>query len=385
MASFAEIVLHKRPIEAFSAAGLMGAGRRMQHMHSLPPSRVKLPELETGRHFLEKWQLRELPDQGVWRQDHYDSVAPPIFVLHNALVHSSAGIIALGDQVIEETLAHTSPDRHAFRGLAKGVAIRTGDIRRLPGAHICLLAGGEGNYYHSMLLGLARLACVPENYQAAAASLLVPRGAARQMEALALLDPMPSLVIQDIGRDETLAVETLILPLTVCGDSVYHPCVAEFFAAISLGVPPPPKRLPRLIYIDRRNSRLRPLMNENELVAALARIGFVPVQPETMSVADQVRLFRGADVVVAPHGAALTNLGFCRPGTQIIELLMDAYCNWCFRNLAGLMQLRYDCVLGRARRPWRDLDVAFHLTPWEISVNHVVAAVAQTVDQLAAA
>ena len=180
-------------------------------------------------------------------------------------------------------------------------------------------------------------------------------------------------------------VETLILPLSVCGDSVFHPCVADFFSAISTSVPPPRRRLPRRIYIDRRGSALRPLRNEAELIAALARLGFVAVDPESMSLMDQVRLFRAADVIVAPHGAALTNLGFCRPGTQVLELLMDAYCNWCFRNLAGLMQLRYDCVLGRARQPWRELDYAFHVTPWDISVNHVVAAVAQTVEHLAAA
>ena len=108
------------------------------------------------------------------------------------------------------------------------------------------------------------------------------------------------------------------------------------------------------------------------------------VRPETLSVADQVRLFRGAEVIVAPHGAALTNLGFCRPGTQVIELLMDAYCNWCFRNLAGLMQLRYDCVLGLAHRPWPELDATVHRAPWRISVNHVVAAVAQCMEQAAA-
>ena len=143
--------------------------------------------------------------------------------------------------------------------------------------------------------------------------------------------------------------------------------------------------MPNRLYIDRRGTRLRRLGNEDELAAALARMGFVAVRPETMSFADQVRLFRGADMIVAPHGAALTNLGFCRPGTQVIELLMDAYCNWCFRHLAGLMRLRYDCVLGRARPPWRELDLAFHLTPWEISVTHVIAAVAQTMDQRAAA
>ena len=52
-----------------------------------------------------------------------------------------------------------------------------------------------------------------------------------------------------------------------------------------------------------------------------------------------------------------------------------------FRHLAALMQLSYDCVLGRARRPWRELDLSLHLSPWEVSVNHVVAAVAQSVDQ----
>jgi capsular polysaccharide biosynthesis protein len=385
MTWLAEIALHRRPIESFLAAGLMGPGRPVQHCHSLPPARIPLSRLNTGRHFLESWQLRELPDQGLWRQDHYDSVAPPLFVLHNALVHSSAGIIAVNDQAICETMTHIDPDRHAYRSLAKGIAIPAGDVKRLPGAHISLLAGGEDNYYHSLLLGLARLAGVPDNYQAAAASLLVPRGATRALEALALFDPMPSLHIREVDPTETLAVETLILPLTVCGDSVYHPCVAEFFRTMSTNVPPTSRRLPRRIYIDRRNSSLRPLLNENELVAALEREGFVAVQPDSMSLADQVRLFRAAEVVVAPHGAALTNLGFCRPGTKIIELLMDAYCNWCFRNLAGLMQLDYDCVLGRARQPWRELDLAFHATPWEISVNHVVAAAAQTVDHLAAA
>jgi hypothetical protein len=62
----AELVLHRRPIEAFAAAGLMGPGKAMQHVHSLGPARVALPQLDRGQHFLEQWNLRELPDQGLW-------------------------------------------------------------------------------------------------------------------------------------------------------------------------------------------------------------------------------------------------------------------------------------------------------------------------------
>jgi capsular polysaccharide biosynthesis protein len=300
-------------------------------------------------------------------------------------VHSSAGIIAVGDQVIAETLSHTEPSIHGYRNLVKGIAIRRGRTRRLAGTHIAALAGGETNYYHSMMLSLVRLAAVPDNYLAASASLLVPRGAVAQPEVLALLDLLPSLAVEEIGHDETLLVETLVFPLSVCGDSTYHPCVGDFFRRVSANVPPGKTRLPRRFYVDRRCSPVRPLTNEDELIRALAPLGIVPVRPESMSVADQVRLFRNAELILAPHGAGLTNIGYARPGCIVIELLMDAYVNWCYRHLAALMRLRYDCVLGRARKPWGELDLQFHLTPWTVSVNHVVAAAAQAMGEAALA
>lgn len=384
MAVFTELVLHSRGIEALAGLGLLGPGRPVEHVHSLGPVDVALPPLAAGAAFLAHWPVRELPDQGAWRLGHYQSFAPPLFLVHGALVHSAAGIVAVGDQALAETLAHTVPERHGFRRLAKGIAIRGGGVRRLMGAWISLLAGGEGNYFHSLLLGLARISAVPENYLAAAAGILVPRGAARQREVLALMDLLPSLQIVEVAPAETLLVETLILPLSVCGECTFHPCVSEFFGTISTSVPAPQNSLPRRLYIDRRGSRLRRLVNEDALCEALARLGFVAVRPELLSVVDQVRLFRAADMIVAPHGAALTNLGFCRPGTRVIEVLMDAYCNWCFRNLAGLAGLQYDCIIGRALQPWPDLGPAVHATRWEVSINHVVAAVAQSTELAAA-
>jgi capsular polysaccharide biosynthesis protein len=385
MASIGETILRHRSIEDLERAGLLGPGKPVQHAHSIGAVRIPVPPLSAGALFLENWQSRELPDQDVWRQPYYESVAPPMFVLHDVLVHSSAGIVAVGDQVISETLAHTRPEAQNYRNLARGIAIKRRSHRELGGVHITVLAAGADNYYHSMLLGLARLAAVPENYQAAAAGLLVPQGGMRQRDMLPLMDLMPSMVVHDVAPDETLRVETLILPLSVSGDSAYHPCVAEFFRSISTNVPPSSERMPRRIYLDRRGSPMRKLVNENALVAALERMGFVAVDPGLMSIPDQIRLFRGAEVIVAPHGASLTNLGFCRPGCVVVELLMDAYVNWCFRHLAALMHLNYDCVIGRAQRPWPELDLNVHTTPWQISVNHVVAAIAQSVEQRQAA
>jgi hypothetical protein len=371
-----ETILHQRSITT-----LLESGAPVQHVHSLGPARIAVPPLPTGRHFFENWPVRELPRQGLWEAEFYDSFAPPVFVLNNVLLHSSAGILAVGDTVIEESLAHANAQDHRFRPLVRGIALPPGDVIDLPGTHVSLLAAGEKEYRHAMLHGLARLTAVPENYLLAAESLLVAQGGIAQSDALDLFDLLPTLSVRPVAADETLRVETLIFPLSVCGESVYHPCLLDFFAKISANVRQGAARLPRRIYLDQRGTGLRPLRNENAVIEALEEHGFVPVRLDGLSLADQVRLFRQAEAVVSPHGSELTNLGFCRPGCLVVECLMDAYVDWSYRNLAALADLRYDCVLGRAAKPWGELDLQFHCTSWEISVNHVVAAVAHSLDE----
>jgi capsular polysaccharide biosynthesis protein len=379
-----ETILHQRSIATLARPAEAEGIYPIRHVHSLGPERIELPPLPTGGHFFDLWPVRELPDQGLWSASHYDSFAPPLFVLHDVTVHSSAGILAIGDTVVGESLANTEPRQHAYRALVRGIAIRPAQVKRLSGTYVTVLAGGEMDYRHALLDGLARLAAVPDTYLTAAAGLLVPRGGAAQAELLGLFDLLPSLAVREVDRGETLRVETLVFPLSVCGEAAYHPCVADFFRRLSSNVPPSPARLPRRFYIDRRGNGIRPLRNESELIAALGQLGFEPVRLEAMSVPDQIRLFRQAEAIVAPHGSMLTNLGFARPGCLVVELLMDAFVDWSFRNLAALMELRYDCVLGRARGPWGDLSVGFHKTTWEISVNHVVAAVAHSLGARAA-
>ena len=257
-------------------------------------------------------------------------------------------------------------------------------MRTLSGVHLSVLAGGEGDYAHAMLDGLARISAVPPNYLAAAASLLVPQGGACQAEALQFLDLPPSIAVREVGLRETLLVERLVLPLSISGEAEFHPCVMEFFRRVSSNVPAASCRLPRRVVIDQRGAHrqgARPggLQNAGEVMQALTREGFGVVRLEDLTLADQICLFRQAEVIVSPQGAGLANLGFARPGCTVIDLMPDSLVDWRFRNLAALAKLHYDCVLGRAQRPWRPLDEDAGHTPWEISVQHVVAAVVQAI------
>ncbi|MEG3983879.1 glycosyltransferase 61 family protein, partial [Microcoleus sp. T3B2] len=93
------------------------------------------------------------------------------------------------------------------------------------------------------------------------------------------------------------------------------------------------------IYITRQQASYRRIVNEEEVVNYLQKFGFRSVKLETMSVAEQAACLAAAKVVVAPHGAGLTNLVFCTPGTKVIEIFSPMYvpsCYWTISNLCGL-------------------------------------------------
>ena len=91
-------------------------------------------------------------------------------------------------------------------------------------------------------------------------------------------------------------------------------------------------------------------MNEAEILELLQAYGFIEVRLEELAFTDQVRLFRDADVVVAPHGSGLANLVFCAPGARVIELFPAAVLDFYFR-LSQAVGLDYYFLTDRQGDP----------------------------------
>ena len=53
--------------------------------------------------------------------------------------------------------------------------------------------------------------------------------------------------------------------------------------------------------------------------------GWETVTLEDLSIKEQVKTFAEATHIVAPHGAGLTNLLWCRPKTKVYELTHEAF------------------------------------------------------------
>ena len=144
-------------------------------------------------------------------------------------------------------------------------------------------------------------------------------------------------------------------------------------AVVARHGPSPARRL----YVARlRRTRelnaYRGLLNEQALADRLAALGYLVIEPEFLAVEEQIRLFAGAERIVAIGGAGLFNAVFCRPGARLLDiestpLFLDAHSN----VFAGA-GLEYGLIIGR-----EDLvDSSLAHRRWTLDLHAAMPAVA---------
>ena len=118
-----------------------------------------------------------------------------------------------------------------------------------------------------------------------------------------------------------------------------------------------------LVYISRGKSKKRACINELEIYAALAPLGFQMRCLDSLTVQDQLSLFRQAACIISPHGAALTNLIACYPKTTVIELI-PGYGDFShYYLISDLLGLQHGHVIGRCIGDKTD---SFYVNPLDV-------------------
>ena len=80
----------------------------------------------------------------------------------------------------------------------------------------------------------------------------------------------------------------------------------------------------------------------------LHKFGFQSVVLESLPISKQIDLLAKAEVVISPHGAGLTNIIFCSPGTKIIEIFSPIYVIRTYWVICNHCQLDYYYMLGES-------------------------------------
>ncbi|MGB8953855.1 MAG: glycosyltransferase family 61 protein [Tumebacillaceae bacterium] len=203
---------------------------------------------------------------------------------------------------------------------------------------------GSPGFYHWMYDVLSRFDLLERSGTAIDAYVINRLHHPFQHETLQMLGIPPEKLIESHSQLHLQAAQ-LVVPShpgnTAKWACDYLQCKLLPLAAKTSG--PPPKR----IYVTRNQAKWRHVRNEDEVLNLLAPHGFQTVALEALSLAEQIALFANAECIVAPHGAGLTHLTFCRPGTRVIEMFASTYLEPCYSLLSQYRELDYHPLIGQ--------------------------------------
>lgn len=100
-------------------------------------------------------------------------------------------------------------------------------------------------------------------------------------------------------------------------------------------------KLPKKIFISRKEKSGRNIDNEKSVEKTLKGLGFEKFILDDMSIFDQAILFNNASHIVATHGASLANLVFCNQSAKVFELFNPNYFHSLYWSICNILDLDY--------------------------------------------
>lgn len=223
-------------------------------------------------------------------------------------------------RIVAESIYLRTPSRRQANSLRLRSLLPPAE--RLRGAVCSLVSGNRWHlgFYHWFMDCLPKLIAAEDHAQrtGSCARVIVPSPLkAWQEHSLDLLGiGLERRISDQPHRGGGLAVDLLIEYVghrwQRLGDAPFDaisPWAFRHFAeALGAKVQPLPTGTPKRLYLTRRGVPTRQITNEDEVMGVLEPHGFVMIQCDSLSLSEQIALFRDATHIVSPHGASLTNL-----------------------------------------------------------------------------
>lgn len=122
---------------------------------------------------------------------------------------------------------------------------------------------------------------------------------------------------------------------------------------------------PSAVYISRLDSHRRKMRNEEDVITALEKLGVQPVSMTGKTLDEQISMISNARLIVAPHGAGLTNILYAAPGAHLYELFSASYTVNCYEALAQAVGIGYTSSV------FQPTSGDGHNTVWSADVDEV--------------
>ncbi len=133
----------------------------------------------------------------------------------------------------------------------------------------------------------------------------------------------------------------------------------------------------RRVFLGRRGSVPRQVVNLDEVVACLSSHGFEEVDAADLSIQDQMALFADTRHLVALHGAGLVNMIF-RQGLPMSILELYAYNTYEFRSLSQELGYEWHGLTSRLMGPDpRSADIEVDVAALDVELQQLTSGTAR--------
>lgn len=241
------------------------------------------------------------------------------------------------------------------KSLASVVVHGSSKLPPIPSRYALIHSAWTEGYYHWLTESLPRALVLKHQYPDAVPMLPTP-GYFPYAEALAALG------FHDVAKFPTGRNAMVRDPIITTGAAQFGTTDPDLLrqvrTAMLAGFNFADNTATQIVYVSRRKSRGRLVLNESEVEAALSALGATCVCFEDLSFRQQVELMSRTKCLISIKGAGLTNAMFMPPGGTVIELLpkrngifdygrarMSFRHDPCYVRLAAAMEHRYGYLL----------------------------------------
>jgi capsular polysaccharide biosynthesis protein len=274
---------------------------------------------------------------------HRKTVAQYILQLKNARVWGANGAVITAEDVFlpdvsrEFGLKNPCTGHSVFHNVILSRAIRVNGLVAV------VTTAGANVYYHWMLDILPRILMLKEAglFNKISKFILDYEGLPFQKQTLSLLGIDEEKIISCHGnRNFHIEAERLLVPTLPSKINEVNAFECELLKKYFLRLDDNFITAKR-VYITRKKTATRTIINEEELINYLKRFDFEVIELEQLSIAQQAQLFNKAKIIAGPHGSAFANVAFCTKGAALLDILPDSNIVTCFYNIAAQMGVNY--------------------------------------------
>lgn len=228
-------------------------------------------------------------------------------------------------------------------------------VHYLSGKILCLTGLYSNAYWHVLVEYLPRI-LIAEKCSVAFDGIAISDKAKNNIESL--IKPL-GITLEKVHFLETnhlYFVDELLVPSVTAKDTLINTEVFQWLREKYLSKENMICKPFRKIFWSRHQEDKR-LLNAEEVKAYLAGQDFEIYDDVTRPIEEQARIFAESSVVVFPHGSGGTNLIFCQPNTQVIEIRNHYQCYYLpemYQTLSTTLGLSYSAVFTQKVSQYHD-------------------------------